>query len=127
MEPSSAVFPSPDGRFVLEIFPVPMRMSHEVDCPTLYDAQSRTILFDPGSLWDASDVEWSENSQHLTMQMRHYDNGTQQFSIALDLENQSAALTFGDREVLSGPFSVVGKAMEQIVNMQSFLRKNALP
>lgn len=115
-------FPSPDGRFVLELHGIEMRMSHTVDSPYLVDAQTKKCLFSAGSLWDAYDVQWSDDSKMLRMTVRHYDNGTRHFSLALNLENETAALFFQERELLSGSLESMGQSMNKINNIRVFLK-----
>ena len=107
-------FPSPDGNYVIEICPIPMRMSHEVDSPALYETATRTLIFDPGSLWDGSGVKWSENSKQVSMNMRHYSNGIQGFELEIDLENNSATLTSSEQVIFAGSLEKVQKSMERI-------------
>ncbi|MBL7827440.1 MAG: hypothetical protein JNJ57_12455 [Saprospiraceae bacterium] len=95
---------SPDGRFKLHISPIPMRMSHEVLSPTLYDEQSGEILFDPGGLWDAGSVVWAADSRTLSMLMRHYDNGLRSYRCLLDMELRTGKLIFEEKELFAGPF-----------------------
>jgi hypothetical protein len=104
-------FPSPDGRFVLEIFSVPMRMSHEVECSALFDTASKKSLFDPGDLWAAAGIQWSDDSQTLRMNMFQYPNGSLPYALTLDLEKGTATLHSGDRIILNGDFLSVQRAM----------------
>ena len=115
-------FPSPNGRFLLELHAIEMRMSHTVDSPYLLDTQTNEGLFSAGSLWDAFDVQWSEDSQKLTMTVRHYSNGTRHLFLSLDLENETAVLLFEERELLSGSIGSVEKSMKELDRVSSLLK-----
>jgi hypothetical protein len=120
MDPS-AVFLSPDGLFKLETFPIPMRMSHEVNTPYLIEISTEKCLFEAGSLWEASDAVWAENSRSLTMHMRHYSNGTHSFELLLDLEKDQAMLTHGERSIFSGTFSEVQQSLKEVSNVGKYV------
>jgi len=115
-------FPSPNGRFLLELHAIEMRMSHTVDSPYLLGTQTNKGLFSAGSLWDAYDVLWSDDSQKLSMSARHYSNGMHQFFLSLDLENETAVLLFEERELLSGSIDSVEKSMKELDRVSSLLK-----
>jgi hypothetical protein len=119
---SANAYPSPNGHFLLELHGIEMRMSHTVENPYLIASDSGKCLFSPGSLWDAFNIEWSDDSKRLTMTMRHYDNGTHYFSLALDLENDAAVLALAERELLTGSLESVSNAMSKIHNVRLFLK-----
>lgn len=121
MEP--VIYPSPDENFTLEISSIPMRMSHEVDSPTLVETASRKVIFDPGSLWDGSDIRWSEDSKRLSMYMRHYSNGSRGFTLELDLEQDRATLSGDTGALFTGRISEVQKAMEQVDDIRKALAR----
>ncbi|MBL8178838.1 MAG: hypothetical protein JNK48_29460 [Bryobacterales bacterium] len=66
---------SPDGRTRITWAISEGRMSHEIRCPRITDAQSGEILFDlwMDTSWDAS-VQWLENGL-LRLSIRHYAEG----------------------------------------------------
>ncbi len=115
-------FPSPNGQFLLELHGVEMRMSHTVDCPYLLDTQTNKCLFYPGSLWDAYDVQWSGDSQKLSMAMRHYTNGQHSFSLTLNLGNDTAILSYESRELLTDSLEVIAKSMKEMDNVRHLLK-----
>lgn len=115
-------YPSPDGRFRIEIFPVPMRMSHEVDTLTLIDEQQAQTLFDPGSMWDAFGIEWSADSQQATMTWRHYSNGTRQFRGVLDVARLYGEVWFEEKLIFSGPFAELQQAMREVKEIYKLTR-----
>lgn len=102
---------SPDGHFYLEICAVPMRMSHEVNVPMLRRIEDDAILFDPGDLWDASGIKWSDDSTILEMSMLHYDDGKTQYLLKLNVAEDYAEL-WGDETCLQkGTLQKVGDQM----------------
>lgn len=104
-------FPSPDGRFYVEICPVPMRMSHEVYVPMLRRMADDAILFDPGDLWDASGIKWQEDSGMVEMSMRHYDDGRTHFRLILNLTDDLAELWNDESCILKGTLQKTGDQM----------------
>lgn len=121
MEQSSAIHHSPDGKYRIEIFPVPMRMSHEVDTLTVYENQDGKVIFDPGSLWDASRVMWSDDSRFATLSMRHYPDGTLSMKLTLDFGEQSGELSADGKTIFSDSFPDLQKTMQQVGNIHSHL------
>ncbi len=63
---------SPDGLYNLLLGIYEMRMSHWVQNPNLYNAQTKTKLFDVPSSWSADEVKWSPDSAFVHLDMRLY-------------------------------------------------------
>lgn len=105
-------YPSPDGRYIVHITPIPMRMSHEVDCPAVYETEGQKLIFDPGEMWEAGNVEWSADSRYLRMEMQHYDDGASDYDLKLDLEKRSGILTSDNEIVYEGSFEDLQDWME---------------
>ena len=96
--------PSPNGRYCVLISPIPMRMSHEVHSPSVHESADQKMIFCPGDLWDAGPVEWSEDSRYLSMGLRHYDNGSLQYALKLDLETQRGTLSYEGKIIVEDSF-----------------------
>lgn len=93
-------YPSPDGRYRLDIFTIEVRMSHWIDCPYLYDNNTGNFLFSAGNLWNATKVDWSNDSNVLKLELRH--NGcNSSIEVGLDLAKNEAKIYGGTTGVLS--------------------------
>ena len=106
-------FPSPDGRYTVEISSIDMMMSHEVDSPTLIDTHNGTVLFDPGELWESDDIRWSADSKLLQMAMCLYPDGSIEFELSLEPARDFACLKYGEQVIFSGTMQEVGEQMEE--------------
>lgn len=104
-------FLSPDGRFYLEICAVPMRMSHEVNVPMLRRTADDAIMFDPGDLWDASGIKWSDDSTILEMNMLHYDDAATRFVLKINIDEDYAELWEDESCIQKGTMQKVGDQM----------------
>lgn len=83
MQPDKS-YPSPDGRYRLDIFAHEVRMSHWIDCPYLYDNNTGDFLFSAGKLWNATNVDWSNDSNQLKLKLHHYSCDSS-IEVVLDL------------------------------------------
>lgn len=97
-------YPSPDQRFVLLLGCNEMRMSHWVCSPMLQDKQTQDILFEAGSLWDAGDIKWSEDSRTLSFYMRKYPgHAIYDHDVVIDLITRTATVTKANKEPVDMP------------------------
>ena len=63
---------SPDGRYIVRVYPEEMRMSLWVETPELFDTATRQTLFrPPDSAWSLGAVAWQSESV-VTMTLRRY-------------------------------------------------------
>ena len=65
-------YPSPDNRYVLVLGCNEYRMSHWVCSPLLKDNSDGGAIFSAGSMWDAGNIRWSDDSRTLSFSMRKY-------------------------------------------------------
>lgn len=93
-----------------------MRMSHEVNSPSVHETEGQKLIFDPGSLWDAGGVEWSADSRYLSMGMRQYDNGTNVYELKLDLEARTGTLTYNNQTAHEAGLADLQSWMQRVVN-----------
>lgn len=75
---------SPDGRFDLRTTSVEMKMSHWIERPELVEIANGRRRFQPGELWSAETVAWSDDSRSVTMQLRHYPGAAPGVTVTLD-------------------------------------------
>jgi hypothetical protein len=116
-------FPSPDRRYRLDIFPQEMRMSHTVDCPYLIDNQTNDCLLELGGLWDASNVKWSRNSLALSMNLRHYPDGSVVFLFVVDMVAGTAQLSSADYGVLlTGTMAGVVAELQRTISLRTIFQ-----
>jgi hypothetical protein len=87
-------YPSPDNLFLLMLGCNEMRMSHWVCSPLLQERSSGRILFRAGPLWDASSIQWSDDSKTLRFSMRKYPGAPEHhYAVVIRMDNLSAAIT----------------------------------
>lgn len=65
-------YPSPDNRYALILGCNEVRMSHWICSPELIDRTNDRRLFSAGSMWDAGNIRWSDDSRTLSFYMRKY-------------------------------------------------------
>lgn len=104
-------FPSPDGRFILHLGVITMRMSHEVYSPYLVETATEKVLFDPGDLWDAGGIEWAADSSKLSMGTRQYDDGLTGFELVIEPGKDLATLTLEGEVIYTGSMDEVALKM----------------
>lgn len=124
MERSAEIYHSPDKKFRVEIFPVPMRMSHEVDTITVIENEGNTIVFDPGSLWDGSHITWSDDSRYVTLSLRHYPDGALAMTLRLDMVEKQGELSASGKTVFSDNLPALQQTMQQVGNIHSHLPRD---
>ena len=93
-----------------------MRMSHEVNVPSVYETEGQKLIFDPGDLWEAWNVEWTADSRYLSMGMRQYDNGTNVYELKLDLEARTGILIYNNQTAQESNFDDLQQWMKRVVN-----------
>lgn len=102
-------FPSPNGRYRLELYSHELPTSQRLNCPYLFDAVSNDYLFSAGQHWDASKVEWSSDSNELKLDLRHYGQDYAQITVTLILDKNAASIyTSGNGTFSRGSLSTVG-------------------
>jgi hypothetical protein len=85
--------PSPDGAYTVILVSVEMRMSHWLAQPLIVEtASNRTILDLTPTLWSADAVQWSDDSAHVTLQMRRYPGDAPGATVIVDLSAQVAEI-----------------------------------
>ena len=113
---------SPDGRYLLRIAAIPMRMSHEVNSPSLIEVETQTVIFDPGNMWDAGKIQWSEDSKTLQMGFRLYPDGNIYFDLVIDLAAGLATLIYNEKTALNDTLAEVQKTMKETYNARSLTK-----
>lgn len=83
-------------------------MSHWLDCPSLFDSNEGKYIFSTGQHWDASKVEWSDDSEVLKLDLRHYGQDYSQITITLELDKGKVFIHSNNRTVGVGSLSSVG-------------------
>ena len=81
---------SPDGRYVVEAEPVPMRMSHVVFPPVVRDLEGGVVASLEGTLWSVDKAVWSDG--RVTLTLRKYPGGRGAFTATVDLEGGTATV-----------------------------------
>jgi hypothetical protein len=99
MQPDKS-YPSPDGRYRLDIYAHEVRMSHWIDCPYLYNNDTGDFLFSAGKLWNATKVDWSNDSNALKLEL-HHNGCNSAIEVVLDLAKDEGKIYAGTTGVLS--------------------------
>jgi len=85
---------SPDGRYLVRIYPWEARMSHWIETPELYDSSAgRTLFtFEDGN-WSLDDAHW-QNQSVVRLSLRKYpgDHLPSSFEVVIDCAQCSARL-----------------------------------
>lgn len=111
MEPVQRHF-SADGQYCLEIYDQPK--AQELHYPVLKALPMGEVLFCPGMLWEAVQVEWSGDSRVLHLNIRHKSDGVTDLDLVLELPGRYAKVFYGGRRVTAGSFDALSGEMQRI-------------
>ena len=109
---------SPDGQYCLEIYAQPMRMSQEVQYPVLKALPAGEVLFNPGTLWEATQVKWSGDSRELRLEIRHHSDGVTLLDLDLELPGRKAIVFHRGRRITAGSFDALASEMQRITQIR---------
>ncbi len=83
---------SPNGRYIVRVYPQEMRMSHWVETPELFDTATQQVLFRPvDSAWSLGAVTWQSESV-VAMTLRRYPGAHTPIEATFDCAGGSAKI-----------------------------------
>jgi len=84
---------SPNKTFLVQFYPIEMKMSHWVNRPRLVNANSDEVLLDlSASLWHADQVRWRTDSKSVLLELRRYPGDVPATHLEINLEGKVARL-----------------------------------
>jgi hypothetical protein len=87
---------SPDGRSVIIVVPISMRMSHEVEHAALYALPDERLIAEIGnSLWSADRIGWTEEGRGVVLDLRRYPGDAPGVCLAIDIVRGRARIDSG--------------------------------
>ncbi len=119
MQPDQSYL-SPNGRYRLDIFSHEVRISHWIDCPSLFDCTVEKYIFSTGQHWDASNVKWSDDGNVLKLDLRHYGQDYSLITATLELDKNMVFLyTSGNGTFSRGSLSSMGAELSNTTEFRT--------